>query len=65
MKPRIDKLAVSDAAWLKAVSREGIIRPLTARAHLSPSELSAACREVGLGRARFHELLIRPWRIVT
>lgn len=52
-----DKFAVDDAAWRKAVAREAIIRPLASKGRLSPADVGLACRQLGLGRARFYELL--------
>lgn len=57
MKQKLDKLNVADAAWLKAAYRERVIRPLASLARLSPLEVGGACRELGLSRSRFYELL--------
>jgi putative transposase len=52
-----DKLTVDDAAWLRAVSREKVIRPLALLSRLSAAHVGRACRELKLGQTRFYKLL--------
>lgn len=52
-----DKLVVDEAVWLRAVSREKIIRPLALLPRLSAAHVGRACRELGLGQTRFYKLL--------
>lgn len=59
MSRKRDKLAVDEAAWLRAVSREKVIRPLASLPRLSPLHVGAACRELKIGRTRFYALLNR------
>lgn len=54
-----DKHVVDDAVWQKAVSREGVIRPLASKGRLSPADVGLACRQLEVGRARLYELLGR------
>ena len=59
MSRKRDKLTVDDGVWLKAVSREQVIRPLALLPRLSPLDVGAACRELKIGRTRFYTLLNR------
>jgi putative transposase len=59
MKRKIDKLNVDDAKWREAVAREAIIRPLASQGRLSPVDIDAACRALGLRRARLYALIER------
>ncbi|MFJ6327856.1 MULTISPECIES: Mu transposase C-terminal domain-containing protein [unclassified Rhizobium] len=52
-----DKLAVDEAVWLRAVSREKIIRPLALLPRLSAAHVGRTCRELELGQTRFYKLL--------
>ncbi|CDZ67523.1 TniA protein [Neorhizobium galegae bv. orientalis] len=54
-----DKLAVSDTAWQKAVAREAAIRPLIAKARISRGDVASTCRQLGLKRTRFYELVAK------
>lgn len=54
-----DKLAVSDTAWQKAVARETAIRPLIAKTRISRGDVASTCRQLGLKRTRFYELVAR------
>ncbi|WFU13003.1 Mu transposase C-terminal domain-containing protein (plasmid) [Rhizobium sp. CB3090] len=57
MSRKPDKLSVEEAAWLRAVSREKVIRPLALLPRLSAAHVGRACRELKLGQTRFYELL--------
>lgn len=57
MGQKPDKLTVDDAAWLRAMSREKIIRPLDLLPRLSAAHVGRACRELKLGQKRFYKLL--------
>lgn len=59
MSRKRDKLTVDDAAWLDAVSREQVIRPLALLPRLSPLHVGAACRELKISRSRLYVLLNR------
>lgn len=59
MTRMLDMMAVSEAAWLKAVSREAIIRPLAFAKTLTSAEVKHACRQLDLKPSRFYELLNR------
>jgi putative transposase len=71
MSRKRDKLTVGDAAWLDAVSREKVIRPLALLPRPSPLHVGAACRELKISRSRFYVLLNSladlsgAWRIAT
>ncbi|MFN3833775.1 MAG: Mu transposase C-terminal domain-containing protein [Allorhizobium sp.] len=52
-----DKMLTSETAWQKAVVREAVIRPLAFERKLSAAERFAACRQLGLKRTRFYQLL--------
>lgn len=57
MGQKPDKLTADDAAWLRAMSREKIIRPLALLPRLSAAHVGRACRELKLGQTRFYKLL--------
>ncbi len=59
MTRMLDMMAVSEAAWQKAVSREAIIRPLAFAKTLTSAEVEHACRQLDLKPSRFYELLNR------
>lgn len=59
MAGKHDKLVVGDDCWRQAVERETVIRPLAAKAQLSPADVGVACRQLGLGRARLYQLVRR------
>jgi len=59
MKRKVDKLDVDDAKWREAAAREAIIRPLASQGRLSPVDIDAACRALGLRRARVYALIER------
>ncbi|WP_085811217.1 DNA-binding domain-containing protein [Sphingomonas sp. TZW2008] len=52
-----DLKTASDADWAEAHRREKIIRPLAALARIPGNAAAEALGQLGLGRARFHELL--------
>lgn len=52
-----DKLSVDEAIWLRAVSREKVLRPLALLPRLSAVHVGRACRELKLGQTRFYKLL--------
>ena len=52
-----DLKTASDADWAEAHRREKIIRPLAALARVPSNAAAEALDQLGLGRARFHELL--------
>ena len=52
-----DLKTASDADWAEAHRREKIIRPLAALARVPGNAAAEALDQLGLGRARFHELL--------
>lgn len=52
-----DLKTASDADWAEAHRREKIIRPLAALARVPGNAAAEALDHLGLGRARFHELL--------
>lgn len=59
MKRKGDRLEVGEDEWLEAVAREAIVRPLAGAGRLSPTEVKAACRALGLRRARLYALIER------
>jgi len=52
-----DLKTACDADWAEAHRREKIIRPLAALARVPSNAAAEALDQLGLGRARFHELL--------
>lgn len=52
-----DLKTASDANWAEAHRREKIIRPLAALTRIPGNAAAEALDKLGLGRARFHELL--------
>jgi putative transposase len=50
-------LDIDDAKWQDAVAREAVIRPLASKPRLSPVDVAAACRILGLRRSRFYTLI--------
>ena len=57
----LDRLAATDAAWGEAVARAAVIRRLVGLGRIPRTEVSHACRELGIGRSRLYEL-INAWR---
>ncbi len=52
-----DITMVDEAAWKEAVARELVLRRLAGQQRLDRAEVLAACRELGLRRARLYQLL--------
>ena len=53
----VDKSTVDAAAWSEAMAREAVIRDLASADHLSRSDVMRACRQLGMRRTRFYELI--------
>jgi putative transposase len=59
MRAVIDKARVNPKAWEQAVAREAVLRPLALSGRPSPAEIAAACKKLGVRRARLYQLLKR------
>src|SRR5690349_68695 len=58
--PRVvDKSNVDPKAWEQAVAREAVLRPIALSGRVSPDEVAAACKQLGMGRAWLYRLLRR------
>ena len=55
----LDKSRVDPKAWDLAVAREAVLRPIALSERASAGEIAAACKKVGVRRARLYQLLKR------
>lgn len=59
MKPPKRPLNIAEAAWLEAVRREAVVRPLALADRPSGSFVQAAADALGLSRAQIYRLIVR------
>ncbi len=52
-----DKSSIDAAVWKEAVAREAVIRAFASSDQPTRAEVVCACRELGVKRARFYQLL--------